>query len=488
MIFMAKRLSLLLIVIGLPFLGNCAFAAGPKTNASTVLEENLRSKRQRGSPCSPSPTLSRSISSLGSNVSDVAGAIKEQTVPSGKIHEMVENVSRYPHPIRSYLPHQEVTMGDLHGSALKMLYFLVKEGLVTMPEEDYRAFAESYRGLKGEAGSVAPILTPEQVEKVESLINKIEVKKGGPKIRLIGDETGDRGKNDLINLLLLHKVKQGQIAHGENDRLEIMVSNHGLEFMNYYERTLARSEDFRLRHLGVSSQAASVVGLVETVKKTPALMTKIQEIVEKTYKPSLRALAYSEDEMGFSLYSHAPVGLEAVEGLAGKFQIGNCTHEEIKTTSDLKGCIDSINKKIEPLIYGSLAESTASIKNFSQGRPMYETTNIQYVAWNDPYSNKNFYGKEVPTNTRERFTPPLMQMPLALSGVPVFYVHGHAGANLPVGDEITPKIGEQTLHDHDINIDNILEKAEGHPGFYGVWVGGKKPVEPRNQLRRSAVF
>ena len=42
----------------------------------------------------------------------------------------------------------EVTVGDLHGNAIKLVYFLIKTGIFETTDENYKALIQSYHQLE----------------------------------------------------------------------------------------------------------------------------------------------------------------------------------------------------------------------------------------------------------------------------------------------------------------------------------------------------
>lgn len=121
-------------------------------------------------------------------------------------------------------PPTEVTIGDLHGNALKLIFVLIKEGVLDLPKDCYDYFVDIYNA------------DPINKDKVnffqQHILPYITLKPGAEitKIRLIGDELADRGGNDYFTLKILQKLKQLL----PRNALEIIISNHGTGFLKYY--------------------------------------------------------------------------------------------------------------------------------------------------------------------------------------------------------------------------------------------------------------
>jgi len=97
-----------------------------------------------------------------------------------------------------------MTVGDLHASFTKFLYALVLDGIIDISSQNYSMLAELY---------YTPIesVTEALLEEFIQLIDSITLLNEKALVRAIGDETGDRGMNDLYILLLLDKLRCLQI-------------------------------------------------------------------------------------------------------------------------------------------------------------------------------------------------------------------------------------------------------------------------------------
>ena len=56
------------------------------------------------------------------------------------------DLREYPKPF-SESNNQDLTIGDLHGNTLKLIYFLIKEGIVEMSEKDYESLVKLYDSI-----------------------------------------------------------------------------------------------------------------------------------------------------------------------------------------------------------------------------------------------------------------------------------------------------------------------------------------------------
>ena len=120
-----------------------------------------------------------------------------------------------------------IVLGDLHGNALKLLHFLLQNNIVSWntngksESELYQAFYDIYH---------AEAISCDNLINIKKLIDALCVAPETPLLRFIGDELADRGKNDLITLLLFEHLT----VKGVNYRC--MFSNHTQWFLEQDEK------------------------------------------------------------------------------------------------------------------------------------------------------------------------------------------------------------------------------------------------------------
>jgi NADH:ubiquinone oxidoreductase subunit len=292
---------------------------------------------------------------------------------------------------------QKVTIGDIHGNTIKLLHFLIREGVLELDED--RALAEERYKELIRIYAKSKKLKLKDVQKFEWILKKSKILKSSPKIRLIGDDLADRGKNDLLTLLVLQKIYLAS-----EDLLEIMISNHSLEFMRYYECLTKRGEktDFRM------SPTPSLEGMLRFLDgEGKSYADKMKDIVERFYRKSLSVVSYSgASSESLSFFSHAPVGLEAVMELQKKYN-AKCG-DIFKGRSIFIDCIDKINEKFRYDVCHSTDElrKTGDMSNESAILGHEEFDAVYYVTWNRDYTG---------LDRREKLE----------DGTQLHYVHGH---------------------------------------------------------------
>jgi hypothetical protein len=230
------------------------------------------------------------------------------------------NINEYPKQIESPT-NQQLTIGDLHGNTMKLMYFLIQQGIVTnFTAKDYQKMFTIYE-------KQAKSLEKEDIKKYDNLVKKLKFNKG-TLVRLIGDELADRGQNDYFTLKILEKMDAQDVP------MEILFSNHGLEFLRAME---IDSTAIKPRYL------ASLTNLLKLFGKNLIKKEDIISILKKAYKPKLKAISYSINPTSeqITIFSHAPIGLDNIKELANHFKV----NYQDSTSKELAQTIDFINEK-----------------------------------------------------------------------------------------------------------------------------------------------
>ncbi len=196
----------------------------------------------------------------------------------------------------------------------------------------------------------------QNVKTLNTLLSTITVTPGA-NIRLIGDELADRGENDYYMLKLIEKLHQG----GAN--LEILLSNHGLEF------TYERETQFRDEICGLGGQhrinPEPGIGLMRSMDNLffymDCRMIAPDEInsLYAIRNAKLKALSYDYDAEGnLFIYSHAPIDPDDILQVARSLEL--VTEQELppEGVSGLKVehfilMIDRINRVVSEAAVGN---------------------------------------------------------------------------------------------------------------------------------------
>ena len=332
-------------------------------------------------------------------------------------HNRAANLHEYPTPIiHSPPPPTHVSIGDIHGNALKLIYTLVEEGVLKLNASQYYSLYLIYL-------TPTEQLTQEQLLAFKEIISNATVN-STQAITLIGDELADRGRNDYFTLLVLQKLKKSDCD------IDIMLSNHSMAFME-------ASEEWMFDGYTKMDPRDSLEGMKYLLKHGLIEEQEIRTMVDETYIPMVKAIGYTISPDGqITLFSHAPIGLETVEALANTFGITykeNTIQELIQTIDAINGAINNAitNKPGENLVALFQQEKTGVKKSkSSKTDPISVDTPLKRLTWN------RALGDELKTETA--------------SGIKVNFVHGH------IGEGAIKKNGKYiTSHK---NLDNNLGK------------------------------
>ena len=205
----------------------------------------------------------------------------------------------------------ELTIGDLHGNAIKLLYFLIKQQIINnINRKEYKKLVDIYN-------KSVDRLEKKNLDSFNKIVEKIECKNQKILVRLIGDELADRGSNDYFTLKILQKL------HEQGVRLEILLSNHSAEFIKAYEiQQINPHNKFSSRYLHARF-ITSMINLQILIDKKLIDKKEMFAIFQTVYEPSLKLISYTldKDNKAIILYTHAPAGLESIKSIASEFDI-----------------------------------------------------------------------------------------------------------------------------------------------------------------------
>jgi hypothetical protein len=344
-----------------------------------------------------------------------------QCYAPGTVETAEVDLKKYPDVIHRHGQDAEVTIGDMHGNTMKLIYFLIREGIIELNPQ--KLAKELFKKLSDVYNGPNPLST-ESLEFFESTLKSMTVRLDAPHVRLIGDELADRGKNDLLTLLVLEKL------HNEGKPPEILFSNHSLGFAKVYEEHMTRG--FKGPVMPFLSPTSSLDGMLTTLKEHPKMKDRVLNIVQHAYLPHLKPLSYSVDHSSktITVYSHAPVGTEAVDKLKGQYGL-ICEAYQQNVTAFMN-CIDKINGRFKENLKDDVFSAISANKKDA----------IHYAAWNRNYSG-------------------LLRPQFLGDGYRISFVHGHDSDEKDINK--TPS--------HVVCLDNILGKdPEETTGEYSVYI------------------
>jgi len=373
-------------------------------------------------------------------------------------------------PARNYLEGvTSITIGDLHGNAIKLLYFLVCHGVCDISEESYARLVAIYHTThnlyKPRLDNRERAHYKKIIDEFNQIINEINIIDRNILVKLIGDELADRGGNDYFVLKILQKLHQGRVC------VTILLSNHGVEFIEAYERYTERKKLYGTV-IRPKACAQSLYKLAILIDNDLVSFQEISEIVEKCYMPSLKLLDFSLNgkSLGISIFSHAPIGMTEIRLLSNKM----CVAFDASTSKKLADTINRINKhffihyvsknKVNELYHhGEVDFADAPVNQdivpvtlkVSIPIPPNEENVVNCILWNRCYET--------------------LDRPNLHNDYPMRFVHGH--------DSSGPKDEEYI-----VNLNNQLGVSpRHHKGLYSVLLSDEKHSQ-RHMSRRDQPF
>jgi hypothetical protein len=219
-----------------------------------------------------------------------------------------------------------LAIGDLHGNAMKGIYFLIRYGVLTLEKSD------DYTELLAIYNKQTNKLTRQDLMRFGEILDRATIKK--PKlITFIGDELADRGNNDWFTLLLMKKLHDSGVPY------HIQLSNHSSVALQSF---ITQSPLPGIIGTTEKNQQQSLDNMWSLVSQKVISGEEIIDLANQVYKPQLRMIGYTKTtDNQITLYTHAPVGLETIQALATKLGV---TYND-STVNDLIKCIDEINEK-----------------------------------------------------------------------------------------------------------------------------------------------
>lgn len=194
----------------------------------------------------------------------------------------------------------------------------------------------------------------------------------------MGDELCDRGKNDYLTLYLLAMLDHAGVP------FEIYQSNHTLDFTLGMEDYLKEGRDRIIPPVLRGGHARSLHGLNASLRSGHISKEELTAVVN-IHKKHQRLVGYSLDEIGLTLYSHAPTDLDTLKALAKKFNIPFYD----QTPMRLALTIEHINKKYTEHVTANtlheLIDTGILVAGYRGGAIDPKSHPLEYIFWNRDY-------------------------------------------------------------------------------------------------------
>lgn len=304
------------------------------------------------------------------------------------VYEAVDIRSDFPCPEKEE-GYAERTLGDLHGNTMKLLFFLLKEGILVLSEKKYQRLWAIY-------DKPAHALHPRHWREFMHILQEASYHPG-KKFRLIGDVFADRGNNDGFTWLVLVVLAQKSVP------FEILHSNHDMGFIRW---VYGKLPDLR--------PTRSLENLCVLIERGIVSKKDIHQWYKAIYLPHLKALSYSltpDQNPAISIFTHAPVGLETVKGVAYELRI---PYDE-STPETLANTIDQINQTFKAGLNSLDSTENPAIASAFLDLLSDPSSSLYHLIWNRDR-----------VDDRQKMVKRLHLAPNH-KGFSIKFVHGHDG-------------------------------------------------------------
>lgn len=327
------------------------------------------------------------------------------------------NLKNFPQKIHEFDPGVEVTLGDLHGNALKLVYFLISNKVMELSKKDYKKLVRLYT-LPTES------LTTGDLNEFQEIINNAKYF-SDQKIRFLGDDLCDRGMNDYFTLTIFKKLDQVGVP------FDVVLSNHGNFFLTTYEKNDFSFTDNPYGEGRHESLVQSMLKMGQLIEKGVVDKNEVVTALDQHYLKHIKLPGYLVDKKNkvITLYSHAPIDLEILSNLAKDLNIPF----DDSNLDELVKSLEAINNQISKWIMGHTFSS--HYQQLNDDHKKDDTLSpIEQVLWNRDYSILNRKSPE-----HKNYT--------------INYVHGHDSES------------------NVFNLDNLFGKGDKHfKGPYAVHI------------------
>lgn len=256
------------------------------------------------------------------------------------------DISKHPEVINKAESPRHDVIGDTHGNAMYMIFFLIERGYLTLADkshyDDLKRICETdYKALfaKGEIAQTKYLF-----RKFITILSQATFDAQNSKITFLGDMLADRWTNDTFTLILL------LLLHRAGINYNITLSNHDAVFLSFIFDKLWTQDTFQSKLKNKTDRSAE--GLFDFIKQGIVDAEEIKNIVKEAFLSHLVLFDYSQYTEGhnkeqFVQWTHAPTGDEILTSLLYKFNIPLVLNPNI---SQRKTLLDNINQAFKSKI------------------------------------------------------------------------------------------------------------------------------------------
>ena len=344
------------------------------------------------------------------------------------------DLTQHPKDIAKLKAGTQLTIGDLHGNAMKLIYFLISEGVMKLSppqKKRYKELYEIYNKLHGIFKSKKEYMKEYEKNKSEvkkyfkqfkEILDKAKFTQDSKNvmIRLIGDDIADRGANDYLTFLVMNKLNTA-----EDLDFKVLCSNYGADGLRIYEQIIKHNtfdefkksykannnREFKISYAGKgSSLNTTTLDSNGYLKSMHGLLIQLEsgnismQEFKRIYKKSLLLIDYSISEDGkLSIYTHAPIDLNDIRKVAKYYKIKFKPTKKIESLNEenlkeLTDTFDSINKKFQEQLQRGETEFQKVIEDF-----IWQRADDRLSPYTVPKGVKFIHGHEGQSSPKKGF-------------------------------------------------------------------------------------
>ena len=314
-----------------------------------------------------------------------------QSMPKKVITIQSINIYTYPKVVIHAKQATQIVLGDLHANAIKLIYSLILHGVVEIAEDDYARLIEIYQLAVDD-------LCAGDLSDFNMIIEQMTVKTTTvTSLLFLGDELADRGQNDWYTLKILHRL------HHAGIKFDILLSNHGFEFISAHER---EAPEFTIKQMN-AELTSSLMNLQKLINHNLITRPSVDAMLAESYYPHLKLLAYSIDQHEINIFSHAPIDLDVIKNIALQFQWNDVEYHD-ESMFALANTIDDINREFKQRVQNKCVNELVRGLTKAHREAGFLNDPINFLIWNRKQSQ--------------------LKRDLIHQGYRVLYVHGHDSA------------------------------------------------------------
>ncbi|QSH42052.1 metallophosphoesterase [Lentisphaerota bacterium ZTH] len=294
----------------------------------------------------------------------------------------MEEIIKYPQPRELETGTSVVAIGDLHGNAIKFLYFLIKYKLVECSGIGYLNLYIAY--MDNNIKNFVTFL--KKYVRVNSSSHK-------PLLVLIGDTLADRGMNDYMTLKVYELLKDSGFEY------IIIFSNHDQEFIvNFHKKLLSRQAKPRTFILGQPKLfARSMINMHQSIMRGEISDREVESLVRTVYIPNLKLvykhrMAYSHLKSEMVIFTHAPVDIPFLQKCR-KFICRQHSTRDFDRDYMMVENFSSIEEMIDAINANFSVESFVKMHNnfdFQFNERIFEQAPLLKLVWNKTIMEPSF--------------------------------------------------------------------------------------------------